>query len=277
MPLEAIAAALLSAVIHASWNAVLKAGRDRLTETVFVTLGWALLAIPLILWKGPLPAAAWPYAIASAAVHLLYWMALMEGYAAGDLSHVYTLSRGAAPALVAVGGTLAAREIPSGLDAAGIGLVCLGIACVGFSPQAPLRATAWGLLTALCIAGYSLVDALGARITGDAPRYTGWMFLADAIPICAYAFWRRGIAVVRMASGASWRRGIAAGLVSALGFGIVLWAQMRAPIAQVTALRETSVVFAALIGWLLLKERLGPRRWAGALIVAAGALLLALA
>jgi drug/metabolite transporter (DMT)-like permease len=276
MPIEAVAAALLSAFIHASWNALLKTGKDRLTETVFVTAGWALLAVGLIAWKGLLPAAAWPYVLASGAIHLLYWMALIEGYEAGDLSHVYTLSRGTAPALVAAGGAIVAREIPSIPDALGIALVCIGIGCVGLSPHAPLRATVWGLLTACGIAGYSLVDALGARVTGDVALYVGWAFLANAIPTCGYALWRRGLPVIRNAAPAARWRGFAAGIISAAGFGIVLWAQMRAPIAQITALRETSVVFAALIGWLLLKERLSVRRWLGAFVVAAGAIAIGL-
>jgi drug/metabolite transporter (DMT)-like permease len=276
MPIEAVAAALFSAFIHASWNALLKSGKDRLTETVFVTAGWALLAVGLIAWKGLLPAAASPYVLASGAIHLLYWMALIEGYEAGDLSHVYTLSRGTAPALVAAGGAIVAREIPSIPDALGIALVCVGIGCVGLSPHAPLRATVWGLLTAFGIAGYSLVDALGARVTGDVALYVGWAFLANAIPTCGYALWRRGLPVIRNATPAAQWRGFAAGIISAVGFGIVLWAQMRAPIAQITALRETSVVFAALIGWLLLKERLSFRRWLGAFVVAAGAIAIGL-
>jgi drug/metabolite transporter (DMT)-like permease len=139
-----------------------------------------------------------------------------------------------------------------------------------------LRATVWGLLTACGIAGYSLVDALGARVTGDVALYVGWAFLANAIPTCGYALWRRGLPVIRNAAPAARWRGFAAGIISAAGFGIVLWAQMRAPIAQITALRETSVVFAALIGWLLLKERLSVRRWLGAFVVAAGAIAIGL-
>lgn len=276
MPIEAVAAALSSALIHASWNALLKSGRDRLSDTIFVALGWLVLALILITMTGLPPAAAWPYIVASGIVHLLYWMALIKGYDAGDLSHVYTLSRGSAPALVALGSAIAASEVPSWPDTIGIAMVCLGILCVGANPNAPLRASVWALTIGAGISVYSLVDALGARISGDTPRFLGWMFLTNVLTIGAYALYRRPLAFMNFRRTGEWRRGLVAGFVSAAGYGFVLWAQVRAPIAQVTALRETSVVFAALIAWLVLKEPLGLRRWAGALIVAAGAMVLGL-
>ena len=277
MPELAIAAALASAFIHACWNALLKSSGDRLLDAALVAFGWFVLGGVLILACGFPPPAAWPYVVATASIHAVYWAALSKGYDAGDLSHVYTLSRGLAPLLVAVGAAFAAAEVPRLPEAVGIATVCAGVLCVGANRHAPLRATAWALLIALCIGSYSLVDALGARITGSAVTYTGWMLFAASLPIGLFALVRRGPARLCRQALSDGRRGLAAGIVSGVGYGIVLFAQTLAPVAQVTALRETSVVFGALIAWLFLRERLGPRRWAGAVLVAAGAVVIALA
>ncbi|MBI1188479.1 MAG: EamA family transporter [Alphaproteobacteria bacterium] len=276
MPPLAIALALSSAFIHASWNALLKGGRDRLADSFLVALGCAGVGLVLIAFTGPPNAAAWPYLIASLIIHAVYWLCVIKGYDAGDLSHVYTLSRGLAPAIVAVGAAFAVHEIPALGDAIGIALVCAGVLCVGVSAHAPLRASLWGGLTALAIAAYSLVDALGARAAQDALTYIGWVSLFTGLPLGVFAFARRGPRIL-IDVRRDLFRGLFAGIVSSLGFGLVLYAQTFAPIAQVTALRETSILFAALIAWLFLKEPMGPRRWIGAGIVAAGAMLIGFA
>jgi drug/metabolite transporter (DMT)-like permease len=274
VPPNAILAALTSACIHASWNALLKSGRDRLADSFMVALGCLLCAVGLIAFTGAPPAQAWPYLAASACAHALYWASLIRGYEVGDLSHVYTLSRGTAPVLAAIGAGLAAREIPSLGDSIGIALVSGGVFCVGASPNAPLRATLWALFTGCVIAAYSLIDGLGARATGNVALYFGWMTLFMAVPLGGFALLRRGPArLLRDARRDVWR-GTIAGVISSAGYGLVIWAQSIAPIAQIIALRETSVVFAALISWLVLKEGMSARRWIGAGIVAAGALMI---
>jgi drug/metabolite transporter (DMT)-like permease len=274
MPPLAIAAAIASAIIHASWNAALKGGSDRITDAFLIAVGGVLTwAVVAAIWGAPAPE-AWPYLIASVLIHLVYWFALFSGYDAGDMSHVYTLSRGSAPVLVAVGAALTVQEIPPPIKIAGIGLVSLGVLCVGASPRAPLKATLWALGIGLCIASYSLVDALGARAGGNALVYVAWTSGIMGVPMIAFAAWRKRGYLIPDAMVAPWR-GIAIGVISFLGYGLVLWAQTIAPIAQVTALRETSVVWGALIAFFLLRERLGLRRWAGAFIVAAGAGLIA--
>jgi drug/metabolite transporter (DMT)-like permease len=277
MPPLAIGAALLSALIHASWNAALKGGRDRVTDSFLVAVGGLLTGAVLVAWLGPPPREAWPYLALSVSIHLAYWFTLFKGYDSGDLSHVYTLSRGTAPLLVALGAALTAHEIPPAVKLAGIALVSAGVICVGASPNAPLRATLWALAIGLCISGYSLNDALGARVGGNAAQYLGWTTLLMSIPMIGFALWRRGVRrLLSDAAVAPWR-GVAIGVISFAGYGLVLWAQTFAPIAQVTALRETSVVFGALIAFVFLRERLGARRWIGAAIVAAGAGLIAFA
>lgn len=276
MPPLAIVAALSSALIHASWNAALKGGRDRVTDAFLIAVGgiitWGVVAA---IWGAPSPE-AWPYLAASVLIHLVYWFALFSAYDLGDMSHVYTLSRGSAPLLVALGAAATVQEIPPPLKVAGIVLVSLGVLGVGASPRAPLKATLWALGIGVCIASYSLVDALGARAGGDALVYVAWTSGIMGLPMIAFAYWRKGGRLIADARVAPWR-GIGIGVISFLGYGLVLWAQTIAPIAQVTALRETSVVFGALIAFLFLRERLGLRRWLGAAIVAAGAGLIAFA
>lgn len=275
MPPFAIGAALLSALIHASWNAALKGGRgDRIADAFLIAVGgmltWAVVAVLL-----PPPAPeAWPYLLGSVLIHLVYWYALFSAYDAGDMSHIYTLSRGSAPLLVAVGAALTAAEIPPPVKMFGVALVSAGVLLVGFSPRAPLKATLWALGIGLCIASYSLVDALGARADGNALIYVAWTSGIMGVPMVAFAFWRRGPRLLQDARVAPFK-GIFIGVISFAGYGLVLWAQTFAPIAQVTALRETSVVFGALIAFFFLRERLGPRRWLGAVVVAAGAGLIA--
>lgn len=275
VPPEAIAAAFISALIHASWNALVKAGEDRLAGTFLVGVGSIAFAIVLAALTGPPPWRAWPFLVGSVCIHACYWAALIRGYRLGDLSHVYTLSRGLAPLLVAVGAALTAREAPTPMVALGMGLVSTGVISVGASPGAPWRTSLWALLIAALIGSYSLVDALGARASGDALRYIAWMTFGFSVPLTLFALVRRGPAQLLRAARPQWRIGILAGALSSVGFGIVVWAQTRAPIARVTALRETSVVFAALIAWIFLRERLGPRRWIGALLVACGAAVIA--
>ncbi|MGD9968110.1 MAG: EamA family transporter [Hyphomonadaceae bacterium] len=277
MPPLAIAAALASALIHASWNAALKGGTDRVTDSFLIAVGGLGAGFLIILSLGALPQAAWPYLGLTICIHLTYWFCLFKGYDAGDMSHVYTLSRGMAPMLVAFGAALTAHEIPPPLKLAGIALVSLGVFTVGASPRAPLKATLWAGAIGLCIASYSLVDALGARAAGNAVIFLGWSMTLMSVPMAVFAFWRRGAARLLTAAAIAPWRGIAIGVISFAGYGLVLWAQTFAPIAQVTALRETSVVWGALIAFLFLREGLGLRRWLGAAIVAAGAGLIAFA
>lgn len=277
MPPEAIAAALLSAMIHAGWNAALKAGEDRLVEMVVMGAGGCLFGLGLWAAFGAPPLAALPYLAISSLVHIVYWTALSRGYAAGDMSHVYTIARGIAPALVTLAAIVVAHETPTPMAAIGVALVSVGIMLVGVNPSAPLNATAWALLTGAAIATYSLVDALGARVAGSAWSYKAWGSLGVFIPIMLFGFLRRGPQRFAAAARGRWMRGMTAGALSNAGFAIVLWAQMRAPIGNVTALRETSVVFGAAIAAIVLKEAVTTRRWLGAIVVALGAVLIGFA
>lgn len=275
----ALAATLLSALIHAGWNLFLKGaanGRqnDRMVDLAVMGLGGTLFGAVLIALFGAPVAAAWPFILASSGLHLVYWTALTRGYAAGDMSHVYTIARGLAPALVTLGAVLAAGEVPPLAQVLGIAAISAGVMLVGVNRNAPLPATGWALLTGTAIAGYSLVDALGVRANGDVFSYKGWGAVFTFLPMAVLVIARRGVPAFRAAAAGRWRAGMLAGGVSSAGFMLVLWAQMRAPIGPITALRETSVLFGAALAALLLKEAVGVRRWAGALVVCAGAMLI---
>ena len=267
-------AVLGAGLLHASWNALVKSapGGDALLDTATVVAGsalWGLVVVPFV----PLPnPAAWPYMAASAAIHFGYYLTLAQAYRTGDLSFAYPLMRGSAPLIVAVLGVAFLRELPSAATALGVVLISLGIvsiAFVGGRRRHPAAAAYWALGNAALIALYTLVDASGARSSGNAASYVAWLIFLEAIPFLVWIVARRGRGAVRYVR-ASAARGLVGGACSLAAYGIVLWAMTRAPVAAVAALRETSVLFAALIGTLWLKEGFGLPRVAGAASVVLG-------
>ena len=270
-------AVLGAALLHASWNAMIKGSSDKLLDTALVVGGGAVVAIPFLPFIAVPAPASWPYLAASVAIHIGYYFALVGTYRAGDLSHGYPLMRGVAPLLVAVLSVGVLGEMPGAWMSVGIVLISAGVVGISFSSVRTLlhngRATAWALANAAIIASYTLVDGTGVRLAGGAESYALWMFFLDGFPFCAYAAWTRRGDFARYA-GRFWGRGLVAGAFSLGAYGIALWAMTRAPIAAVAALRETSVIFAALLGTWLLREPFGSRRLAGAVAVAAGVIAL---
>jgi hypothetical protein len=183
-------------------------------------------------------AGAWPFILASSAIHLVYWTALTKGYADGDMSHVYTIARGIAPALVTLGAVIFAAEMPGVWQGLGVAAISIGVMLVGVNRHAPLTATAWALLTGVMIAGYSLVDAMGVRVNGDVFSYKGWGAVFTFLPISLFVIARRGPAGFAAAAAGRWRQGVFAGGLSSAGFMLVLWAQLRAPIGPLQEPRE---------------------------------------
>jgi drug/metabolite transporter (DMT)-like permease len=266
-------AVLGAGVLHATWNALLKssAGGDAMLDTTAVVAGsslWGLLALPFV----PLPQpAAWMFIAASAVIHFGYYLTLAQAYRSGDLSFAYPLMRGTAPLIVALLGSLFLRELPSVPMMVGIVLICLGVVSIAFVQRRkhPPSAAWWAFANAAIIATYTLVDGAGARASGNAFAYVAWLIFLEGIPFVAWILVRRGRAAIVYLR-ASARTGLVGGACSLAAYGIVLWAMTRAPIAAVAALRETSVLFAALMGSLWLKEGFGWRRAAGAASVVAG-------
>jgi drug/metabolite transporter (DMT)-like permease len=269
-------AVLAAALLHASWNALLKSGKDVLLDTALVALAGSVIALPLIFVVAAPEPASWPYMAISVTVHLGYYSAVVGAYRAGDLSHAYPIMRGVAPMLVAAAGWLWFGELLSPSAWTGVLLICGGVLSLGMAGGgASGKATAWALLSALIICVYTLADGAGVRVSGGAERYVVWLFLFMGLPF--------GIVVLALKRGAflrhaarHWWRGLAGAGLSGLSYGIVLWAMTRAPVAIVAALRETSVIFAALIGAWWLKEGHLKERMAGAAAVLAGLIALKL-
>jgi drug/metabolite transporter (DMT)-like permease len=261
---------LSAAFLHASWNALLRGGADRTQSMLImnVTVGIAGLAMMAI---AGLPAAASAaYVFASGVIHLVYNALLVRMYRSGDLGETYPVARGSSPALVALGGSLFAAEWMSLPGTIGIGLVCAGIFMLA-AARGRLQAMNLpaALATGVSIAAYTVVDGLGVRASGNWISYTGGMFAFFlAVPIWYLARRQRAMFAVPLAEAAKAASG---GLISLAAYGAIIWAMQANAMGAVSALRETSVVFAALLGAAFLNERLTGLRIAACCIIAVGA------
>lgn len=271
---------LLAALIHAVWNAMVKVQGDRLVGMVIMhgagTLASGLIIIAFSV--APPPLAAWPYLVASVIVHTGYYFGLIKAYQYGDLSQVYPIMRGTAPALVAIGAFLTVGEATSWQSGIGLLLVSGGIWSLAFGRAAApdRRAVIAAFATAATIGTYSVIDGIGGRVAGNAHSYALWMFFFEVFPIGAYALWRYGTEDFAARARGVWRLAAPGGLLGIASYWIVIWAMSQAPLGLVVALRETSVIIAALIGAFLFRETFGPRRIAAAAVVAAGVVLIKL-
>ena len=269
---------LLAAVLHAGWNAVTKSSPDR-TLTFALVLGTSALMGLVACCFTPLPAPeARVFLLVSALFHALYQVFLLQAYRFGDLSHVYPIARGLAPVLVAVFAALFAAETPDGVQALGLGVASASIASLALEPRTlgpgTTRSVVAALLTAAMIGTYTFLDGQGVRRAGDAYAYIAWSMWLTSAPFCVFVLLRRRTRLAAILRTSEGLKGIAGGVTATVGYGIVLWAMDRGAMASVAALRETGVVFAALIGTLVLGEAFGARRIIAALGVALGVILL---
>ncbi|MFM0043379.1 EamA family transporter [Paraburkholderia sediminicola] len=271
---------LLAAVLHASWNAMLHGNRDRFLSMTWMSIAIAAVSTVVILFT-PLPAgAAWPYIVTSGLVHIVYNVTLVRSYRRNDLAQAYPIARGSSPLLVTLGAALFAHEAIGPMHALGIAMISGGIIAIALEGRRVSRAGALAALTTgATIALYTVIDGIGVRLSGgEALAYTAWMFLFYwLMPVLFVA--TRGLAALwapartaPMAIGSS----LVGGLVSIAAYGIVIWALQSGAMGAVSALRETSVVFAVLIGRMLLRETVSGKRWLTCVIVAGGAVCLGL-
>lgn len=275
IPWEAVAAALVAAVMHAGWNAGLKGGKDRLLDATLLFAVAGAIGLVSTLFAPAMNPKAWIWIAATSALHLPYVYLLARAYELGEFGHVYTIARGLPPLMITGLAALSVSEVPAPLAFFGIVLISLGILTVGLSAGAHLRGSLIAAGVATTIALYSVSDGIGVRVSASTLAYNGWIFFGvGTTTMLMAATLRRGqvFAYARI----HWRRAIIGGVLSYISYGLVLWAMTMAPIASVSALRETSVVFAALIGMLFFGEAAGRRRIAGAAIVALGAVVLKL-
>jgi len=280
-----VLAVLFGAVLHAGWNALVKSSGDKELDTALVHFLGAVVALPPLLLVGAPPAACWPFIGASLVVHIAYYVTLAGAYKHGDLGMTYPIMRGSAPLLVALGSSVVLGESLSPLAWAGVVAVTLGVALVGLAhPGEALhhrRALGFALANAVVIMTYTFIDGSGVRKAvaggGSAASYVLLLFVLDGFPYPAMVVARRDAAGRRAIVAYAKRRWPLAALGGAASIGayaIALWAMTRAPVAAVSALRETSVLFATLIGAWLLKERLGVQRLSGALVIVGGVIAL---
>ena len=263
-------AVLGAALLHAGWNALVKASADKALDTVAISAGAGLIGLAVAPWLPAPSPASWPWLAASALVHILYFLFLAGAYRWGELSFTYPVMRGGGPVLVAIVGAALLGEALSSLQWLGIALVCAGI--LGFaSGRFHPRALAFALGNAAVIAAYTLVDAQGARASGSPVAYALWLFFATGVAVYAASGAKRGAAVPRHFA-RHWTRLAPGALCVASAYAVAIWAMTRAPVALVAVLRETSVIFAAVLGALFLGERFTRRR-----LLATGAVLAGLA
>ncbi|HSG94225.1 MAG TPA: EamA family transporter [Afifellaceae bacterium] len=280
--MESIVFALVlgGAAMHAAWNAVVKGSGDPLIAIALVTAGSgsaALLLLPFIGWQ--VAPEAWIWIAGSALAHILYRLALVRGYAIGDMSLVYPIARGSAPLLTALVGITLFSEPVSRLAFAGILVIVAGVFAISMVRGSPAMAknsaaVGFALLTAALITTYTYLDGFGARVSGNAAAYTVLLFVVDTPIMLVIAIWRRGIDGVVAAFQRSWIFSFGGGILSFLSYWIAIWAMTLVPIPLVAALRETSIAFGALIAVIFLGERVTPARMAATVAILAGAALL---
>jgi drug/metabolite transporter (DMT)-like permease len=264
--------------LHATWNAIAKQVDDRLMAFAWIGIASTVGGGFWLVLTGLPYRAAIGFAIASAIIHIGYDLALMNSYRLGAFNQTYPIARGTSPLVVAIGAYFLANEHRSAAALLGIGTLAVGLMALALSAgrlsRAEMPAVGAAVLTGLTIAAYTIVDGLGVRRAHDPWAYVALLFLLQGPALTVAAAVRRPTSAWRDAS--TMGRGLLAGVLCVVAYGIVLWAQTRAPLAEVAAIRETSVVFAALIGVMLFGEAFGRRRVAAALMIATGIVLISL-
>lgn len=274
---------LTAAVLHAGWNLLVKNAGEKLIFTWWAWLVGTAFYVPLLAFTPALPRAVWPYVLAAGLAQMLYSLALTRAYSIGDFSQVYPLARGAAPALLALWAALFLGERLTRGGLLGIALLLLGLLVVGglftraraAAQRLSSSAVVAALGVALCISTYSAID--GAAVQIAAPiTYTVFEFIAATLFMTPVVLLRYPRALVLREWRLNWSRIVVVGVLMQLAYGLVLLAYSRGHVSYAGAIREVSVVFAALIGWRWLGEGFGPPRVAGALLIFSGILVIAL-
>jgi len=259
MTITVFALVLAAAVFHAGWNAVVKVNADKFAVISVIKVTQIALALPLLPVVGFLSSGAWSYLLASTAIHTGYYYFLRVSYNHGDLSYIYPVSRGTSPLLVAVGSVVLIGETLTTQATISLIVIAVGIMSLSLANKrngiADGKALCFALGTGVCTAGYTLMDAIGARLASDALCYIVWLTVMNGLPTLLIALLQRRSLLIRRMKAVG-RPGILGGFVATAAYGIVIWASTVAPIALVSAIRETSMVFAVLFGVSLLEEKL---------------------
>ncbi|TPM39680.1 DMT family transporter [Mesorhizobium sp. B2-3-4] len=269
-----IGLALFAAILHASWNAFLRTGADRLWTVTVMSFSSTALAVPMAAFNGFPATPAWLYVGLSACLQVGYSLFLVAAYRHGELGQVYPIVRGSVPLLVALGGFLLAGQQLTVSETVGVALVGGGIMALSLGRgRAATKSILYALATGAIIAAYAMVDAIGVRAAGNIGAYTAWVLLAYGALLPATFVACRGKLTVDARAPETWKA-LGGGLFALLAYGVVVAAFALGPAGPITAIRETSVVFAAFIGRLFLGETLTPRRVCACAVVALGAICL---
>ena len=264
---------LFSAALHATWNAVVKGGDDKLQSMILVAAFGAIPGILLLPFLPPIAPAAWPYLAISVILEIAYSALVAAAYSHADMSRAYPLMRGTPPLIVALVSTIALGIAISPVAWLGIGLVSIGLLSLTLrGTGGDARGIAFAFVNALVIASYTLVDSFGVRASGAPITYTMWIFVLVGVPLTLLGLLRtpRFVAYARR----DWKLGLIGGLGTLGSYGIVLWAMTQVPVPIVAALRETSILFGTAIAAFILRERVTPARIIAVLIIAVGAAVL---
>ncbi|MFV1875088.1 EamA family transporter [Nioella sp.] len=275
MSFTVLLAVLGAALLHAGWNAIIKTGLSKQTSMFLLSVGHAAIGFCVALTK-PFPEAeVWPWLLASGLIHMAYQLFLAFAYEQGDLSRVYPLARGAAPMMVLVVSVLFLSDPMGVMDYVGVLVLGLGIAFMArgvFTNGESRRLLPFAFGSAMATAGYTLADGLGARVAGDPLQYVGWLMMLSALFYTPAAIALRGVEVIQ-ASRRDWIMGLIAAAASFAAYAIAVWAMTVAPLALVAALRETSILFAVLLGWLLFGDRMDRGKIIAAVLIVSGVVL----
>jgi drug/metabolite transporter (DMT)-like permease len=263
---------MLSALMHAGWNAIAKRGGDGLVSMALIKLPNMAISLIVLAVAGLPNGPAWPYLLGSTVVNILYFYFLINAYRVGDLSVAYPVARGVAPLLVLALSFLLLGEVPTGGAIAGVVVISFGIFLIAMQRRATRQhyhAMLWAAGVGLCISIYTITDGAGARAGGNPVGYVAMLNIFTGIAVCGTAIWRRGPAL-GVALRTDWLNGLVGGTMMLASYTLVVYALTIAPMAPVAALRETSVVFAAIIGSMMFREPFGGQRFLAAVAVAVG-------
>lgn len=275
MSMGVLLAVLGAALLHATWNALIKVGASRVGAMVIMSIGEVVIGLPIALALPMIAPAAWPWVLAAGCTHFAYKFFLTYAYDRGDLSRVYPIARGAAPMVVALAGAFILPDAVSAGQYGGIALLGLGILLMArgvFTGGEERRLLPFALGSAAATATYTLIDGLGARLSGDAVAYVAWVFVVDGLVFSLGMIALRGREIVPR-GGRAWAQGFSASAASYGAYAVSIWAMTVAPIAVVAALRETSILFAVLIGWLAFGERMDRMKALAAVLIVCGVIL----
>ncbi len=288
LPLTVTLVVLAAAVTHATWNAIAHGIKDQTLAFALIGVGGVVIAIPLVIVTAIPRADCWPYLLGSVAIHVFYNLLLMRCYRLGEFGQVYPLARGTSPLVVTILAAVFVHEHLSLAQIAGVVVVSAGLAFLVLAGRRPRLAGGSGGVaspgkhraaflaavgTGLTIAAYTTVDGVGVRLSASPVGYIGWLMLLESLGVPMFALARRRDVLLKQPQRIL-LAGLAAGALSVLAYGLVLWAQTRGALASIAALRETSVIFGAIIGTLVFREPFGRTRIAATVLVVAGIVLL---